>query len=81
MPDDLPKFTTSGLERRPASYTYDSEVGATYVYLNGPIPPGGVASTVEVDAMVNLDLDGDGRVIGIEIIAAWPEAPTSPEEE
>lgn len=63
------------LERKPASYTYDPQAGATYVYLDGPIPPGGVARTAQVDAMVNLDLDADGRVIGIEILAAWPEAP------
>ncbi|MFC7717239.1 DUF2283 domain-containing protein [Nonomuraea recticatena] len=31
-------------------------------------------STVTVDSpMVNFDLDESGRVIGIEILAAWPE--------
>ncbi|GHE33358.1 hypothetical protein GCM10017673_40370 [Streptosporangium violaceochromogenes] len=56
------------LDRRPASYTYDPEAGATYVYLNGPIPPGGVARTVPLEALVNLDYGPDGRIIGIEII-------------
>lgn len=56
-----------------ARYTHDVEVGATYVYLKHPIPDGGVARTVELKSMVNLDLDEDGRVIGIEIIGAWPE--------
>ncbi|MGW4422562.1 DUF2283 domain-containing protein [Streptosporangium sp. NPDC004631] len=69
------------LERKPASYTYDPQAGATYVYLHGPIPPGGVARTVEVDATVNLDLDADGRVIGIEILAAWPRPAATPKED
>ena len=74
------RLTVSGLERRPASYTYDPQAGATYVYLDDPTSPGGVARTVEVDATVNLDLDADGRVIGIEILAAWPGASAAPEE-
>ncbi|NUW45768.1 DUF2283 domain-containing protein [Nonomuraea rhodomycinica] len=61
------------MEEHPGTWTYDAEVGATYVYLRGPIAEGGVARTVTMDeAMVNLDLDADGRVIGIEIIAEWP---------
>lgn len=75
------RLTAGGLERRPASYTYDPQAGATYVYLDDPTSPGGVARTAQVDATVNLDLDADGRVIGIEIIGAWPEAPTASEEE
>lgn len=74
------RLTVSGLERRPASYTYDPQAGATYVYLDDPTSPGGVARTVEVDATVNLDLDADGRVIGIEILGAWPGASAAPEE-
>ncbi|WP_327087791.1 DUF2283 domain-containing protein [Nonomuraea sp. NBC_01738] len=61
------------LEEHPGTWTYDAEAEAAYVYLRGPIAPGGVAETVTVDdAMVNLDLDEDGRVIGIEILAPWP---------
>ncbi|MEU7898404.1 DUF2283 domain-containing protein [Nonomuraea sp. NPDC049152] len=61
------------LEQHPGTWTYDPEAEAAYIYLRGPIAPGGVAETVAVDhAMVNLDLDESGRVIGIEIIAAWP---------
>ncbi|MBG0827652.1 DUF2283 domain-containing protein [Planomonospora sp. ID67723] len=63
----------------PGTWTYDPEAEAAYVYLRGPIAPGGVAETIEVDdAMVNLDLDENGRVVGIEVIAAWPE-PTKSE--
>jgi uncharacterized protein YuzE len=62
-------------ERRPGEWTYDPEAGAAYVYLHGPIEAGGVVRTTTLDATVNLDHDEDGRVIGIEIIAAWPEEP------
>ncbi|MGI5161361.1 DUF2283 domain-containing protein [Microbispora sp. CA-102843] len=63
------------LEEHPGTWTYDPEAGAAYVYLHGPIPPGGVAEMVTVDRpMVNLDLDENGRVIGIEILATWPGA-------
>ncbi|MFG1824780.1 DUF2283 domain-containing protein [Microbispora bryophytorum] len=55
------------LEEHPGTWTYDPEAGAAYVPLHGPIPPGGVAEMVTVDRpMVNLDLDENGRVIGIE---------------
>ncbi|MDP9863156.1 MULTISPECIES: DUF2283 domain-containing protein [Streptosporangium] len=61
------------LEERPGTWTYDPEAEGTYVYLRGPIPPGGAVRTVTADgAMVNFDLDEDGKVIGIEILAAWP---------
>lgn len=62
------------LEEHPGAWTYDPEAGAAYVHLRGPIAQGEVARTVTMDeAMVNLDLDADGRVIGIEILAEWPE--------
>ncbi|WP_084463574.1 DUF2283 domain-containing protein [Microtetraspora fusca] len=61
------------LEEHPGTWTYDPQAGAAYVSLHGPIPPGGVAEMVTVDSpMVNLDLDENGRVIGIEILATWP---------
>ncbi|GAA2365614.1 DUF2283 domain-containing protein [Nonomuraea africana] len=61
------------LEEHPGTWTYDPEAGAAYIYLRGPIAPGGVARTVTGDSpMVNFDLDENGRVIGIEILAAWP---------
>ncbi|MEU4542329.1 DUF2283 domain-containing protein [Nonomuraea dietziae] len=61
------------LEEHPGTWTYDPEAEAAYIHLRGPIAPGGVARMVTVDSpMVNLDLDENGRVIGIEILAAWP---------
>lgn len=62
------------LERHQGEWTYDAKAGAAYVYLRGAIPPGGAARTVPVDATVNLDLDAEGQVIGIEIIADWPDS-------
>ncbi|MEV7008540.1 DUF2283 domain-containing protein [Streptosporangium sp. NPDC051022] len=38
-------------------------------------PDGGVARMMPVNAMVNLDLDADGRVVGIEIPTTWPQTP------
>ncbi|WP_222709290.1 DUF2283 domain-containing protein [Nonomuraea sp. C10] len=61
------------LEEYPGTWTYDPEAKAAYIYLRGPIVPGDVARTVTVDSpMVNFDLDESGRVIGIEVLAAWP---------
>ncbi|GGS88550.1 hypothetical protein GCM10010156_53790 [Planobispora rosea] len=75
MPTALTGGNPLALEEHPGTWTYDPEAEAAYVYLHGPIPPGGVAETVTVDAMVNLDRDENGRVIGIEILAAWPAEP------
>jgi uncharacterized protein YuzE len=67
------------LERSPGEWTYDPEAKAAYVYLRGPIPDGGVARTVTAEgAMVNFDLDEEGRVVGVEIIAEWPDAKAEP---
>lgn len=63
------------VEEHSGTWTYDSLAEAAYVYLRGPIPPNGVARTVTAEgAMVNLDLDADGRVIGIEILGL-PDSP------
>ncbi|WP_163541276.1 DUF2283 domain-containing protein [Occultella kanbiaonis] len=55
--------------------TLDFEVDAAHIYLAGEIAEGAVARTVVIgDArlagMVNLDLDVDGRLVGIEVIGA-----------
>lgn len=47
--------------------TYDSVADAAYIRLIDDIKPGGVARTypcdpVQVDGMINLDFDADGRL-------------------
>jgi uncharacterized protein YuzE len=53
---------------------YDADANAAYIYLVEEILHGGVARTVSVDPregmMVNLDLDSDGRMLGIEVLDA-----------
>ena len=51
-----------------ARYRYDPDAGAAYVYLYG----GRVAVTREVQATVNIDIDGDGHLVGIEVLFAEP---------
>lgn len=52
-------------------FELDSEVNALHIYLRGEtIPDGGVARTIEVEDGVNLDLDSEGFVLGMEFIDA-----------
>lgn len=60
------------LERHPGEWTYDPEAGAAYFYLYGA-EAARSADMVELKAMVNLDYGEDGRPIGLEVIADWPE--------
>jgi uncharacterized protein YuzE len=58
---------------------YDEDVDAAYIYLTD-IAAGGVATTVpcwpDSEAFtVNLDFDGDGRLIGIEVMEASAKLP------
>lgn len=55
--------------------SYDPVADAAYIYLTHEILPGGVAKTVSVDpmtigGMVNVDLDAEGRIVGIEVLGA-----------
>ncbi len=55
--------------------TYDANADAAYVYLTGDEVVAPVAKTVPVDpaeagGMIDLDFDGHGRLIGIEILDA-----------
>ena len=59
---------------------YDREADAAYIYLANEILSGGVARTVSVDpqdigGMVNLDLDHEGRIIGLEVMDASKKLP------
>jgi uncharacterized protein YuzE len=54
--------------------TYDREADAIFVYVR-PIPPGGAARTVclnegdEIEDWVNLELDDEGRTLGVEFLS------------
>jgi uncharacterized protein YuzE len=49
--------------------THDPEAGASYIYVAGPIPRGGVHRTQRVTDHINLDFDRDGRLIAIELLS------------
>lgn len=54
---------------------YDAEADAAYIYLVNKIEPGEVAKTIPVPSpgdpwTVNLDVDGEGRLLGLEVLAA-----------
>lgn len=54
---------------------YDREADAAYICVAEGSPVGGVARTVSVDpwdigGMVTLDLDHEGRIVGIEVMDA-----------
>jgi uncharacterized protein YuzE len=49
-----------------AEVTYDREGNLAYIYLD-EIPDGGIKKSIKVGDKV-LDLDGEGRLLGIEIL-------------
>ncbi|MFJ7305891.1 DUF2283 domain-containing protein [Streptomyces sp. NPDC099088] len=60
--------------------TYDKTVDAAYVYLTEPLAHVKSArmypcDPVDVDGMINLDFDEQGRLIGIEVLAASSKLP------
>ncbi|MET8361717.1 DUF2283 domain-containing protein [Micromonospora sp. NPDC005171] len=64
--------------RLPLVCTYDNVADAAYIYLKHPIGPGGVGrmAMFEPDqGMFNLDLDAEGRVLGLEILDASKHLP------
>ena len=58
----------------PLRVTYDAEANAAYIYFVEDIEPGGVAKMLSVDpsdgVMVNLDLDSEGCILGLEVLGA-----------
>jgi uncharacterized protein YuzE len=48
--------------------THDPKAGASYIYVAGLIPRGCVHRTCRVSDHINLDVDRDGRLIGIELL-------------
>lgn len=66
----------------PLRVTYDDVADAAYMYLIPEIEAGGVARTIPVDGgadpwMVNLDVDSDGRIIGLEVLDASRRLPAA----
>lgn len=51
-------------------WEWDEEAKAGYLYVSGPIEPGGVAytTTVNWEPLVNLDYDVAHNLVGIEFI-------------
>ncbi|MEV6026299.1 DUF2283 domain-containing protein [Streptomyces sp. NPDC052036] len=60
--------------------TYDKTANAAYVYFTDPQVRVKAAhmypcDPVDVDGMINLDFDEQGRVIGVEVLAASSKLP------
>ncbi|MEV7325091.1 DUF2283 domain-containing protein [Streptomyces sp. NPDC093970] len=60
--------------------TYDNTANAAYIYLTQPQVCVRAAymyacDPVDVDGMINLDFDEQGRLIGIEVLAASSKLP------
>jgi uncharacterized protein YuzE len=47
--------------------TYDAKADAVYIYLAEQVSK---PETREVDEDINLDFDGQGRLVGVEVLAA-----------
>lgn len=67
--------------RVPLRVTYDESVDAAYIYFQAEIGFGGSArmipiDPVEVGGMVNLDVDAEGRILGVEVLGASKLLPT-----
>jgi uncharacterized protein YuzE len=60
--------------------TYDKSVNAAYIYFTDPQVNARSVHTypcdpIDVDGMINLDFDEQGRLIGIEVLAATSKLP------
>lgn len=55
---------------------FDKEADAAYIYFK-EIGNGEVAETISLNDSVNIDLDKDGKVLGIEILDASEHLPSS----
>lgn len=56
--------------------TLDKEADAAYIYFK-EISDGEVANTISLNESVNIDLDKDGKTIGIEILNASKNLPVT----
>lgn len=55
---------------------YDKDADAAYVYFK-EIASGEVVQTISLNESVNIDLDKDGRTLGIEILDASKNLPVN----
>ncbi|MEK6823493.1 MAG: DUF2283 domain-containing protein [Nanoarchaeota archaeon] len=55
---------------------YDKEVDAAYLYFK-EIVDGEITQTISLNESVNLDLDKEGRTLGIEILDASKNLPVN----
>lgn len=55
---------------------YDKDVDAAYIYFKD-VEEGEVAQTISLNDSVNIDLDSEGKTLGIEIIDASKNLPVS----
>lgn len=56
--------------------TYDKEADAAYIYFKD-ISQGEVDRTISINESVNIDLDKEGRTIGIEVLDASKNLPSN----
>jgi len=56
--------------------TFDKEADAVYVYFKD-IAQGEVSKTISLNDSINIDLDADGKILGIEILNANANVPFS----
>ena len=56
--------------------TLDKEADAAYIYFKD-ILPGEVKKTISLNDSINIDLDNDGKTLGIEILNASQNLPSS----
>lgn len=48
--------------------TFDPDAKAAYIYLTGAIQPGEAKRTLAVTDSIILDFDGEGHLIGVELL-------------
>jgi len=56
--------------------TYDKDVNVAYLYFKD-ISPGEVNSTISLNDNINIDLDKNGKTLGIEILNASQNLPST----
>ena len=56
--------------------TLDKEADAAYIYLKD-ISPGEVTKTISLNESINIDLDSEGKTLGIEVLEASKSLPSN----